>query len=177
MKPPTAFKGVLATTAAPKATAIQARSQRALAITSLLEHLQNERLPCPSRLRPSVTVRADRSWAVKANSNDPEQSTIGHEDGHDLVQPPGDGSLETLTEDQWCIIEVLLRGKTMYDNDRFELQAAKRKRKKNLHDQISLNAGIRTLSDEQWNDGFDLERQQRWEAGESTARHQSRAHC
>ncbi|KAM0478899.1 hypothetical protein ACHAPX_004877 [Trichoderma viride] len=113
-----------------------------------------------------ITVRADRSWAVKANPNDPEQSTIGHEDGDDLVQPPGDGRIESLIEDQWCIVEVLPRGKTMYDNDKFTPQAAKRKRKKNLLDQISLFSGVRILPDEQYDDGFDLQRQQRWDAGE-----------
>ncbi|UKZ61461.1 uncharacterized protein TrAtP1_002727 [Trichoderma atroviride] len=71
----------------------------------------------------------------KANSND-EQSTIGH------------GCLESLIEYQWFIVQVLPRGKTMYDNEKFTLQAAKRKRNKNLLAQISLFSGFEKPPDE-----------------------------
>lgn len=47
----------------------------------------------------------------------------------------------------------------MYDNDKFTPQAAKRKRKKSLLDQISLFSGFQMPPAEEWNDEYDPERQ------------------
>jgi hypothetical protein len=83
-----------------------------------------------------------------------------------LVELAGEEGLKTLIEDQWSIVEAFPRGKTVYDNAKFTPQAARRKKKKNLLDQISLFTGFQMLPDEEWDDGHDLERQQRWDAGE-----------
>ncbi|UKZ61466.1 uncharacterized protein TrAtP1_002732 [Trichoderma atroviride] len=119
----------------------------------------------PSKLSPSaetlewqtarITVRADRSWLVKANANGPEQRTIGHEDGDNLVQPVGDGVLQTLIEDQWCIVEVLPPRQ-----NHVQVHTTSRKAQAEEESVGPDQSALRSSN------GLDLQRQQRWDAGE-----------
>ncbi|UKZ82050.1 hypothetical protein TrVFT333_009833 [Trichoderma virens FT-333] len=67
--------------------------------------------------------------------------TVGHEDGHDLVIFGEHGTPETLRADQWRLMEVLPRGRELYDLTKVSLEAPDRKKKGNLNCQLVLDAG------------------------------------
>ncbi|KAL7952888.1 hypothetical protein V8C34DRAFT_322001 [Trichoderma compactum] len=75
-----------------------------------------------------------------------------------------DGTI-TLDEEQWDIIAVLPRGKTLYDVTKFFEDAPSRKKKPNLLAQLTLHGDVLTVPDDEWNDGLDHERQRRWDEG------------
>ncbi|KAL5087048.1 hypothetical protein Trisim1_008431 [Trichoderma cf. simile WF8] len=111
-----------------------------------------------------LTVRADYSWLLRVSLNDPPYMTIGEENGDDLTTVEVDRTV-TLDEEQWCIIAVLPCGRDLYDVTKFVLDAPGRKRKKNLLKQLTLCEDIRLVPNDEWNDGYDEERQRRWDQG------------
>ncbi|UKZ56306.1 hypothetical protein TrVGV298_010141 [Trichoderma virens] len=112
----------------------------------------------------SITTQEDYSLSIRANPTDPPQLTVGHVDGHDLVIFDDEGAPVTLKEEEWSLVEVLPRGRDLYDRIKFATEAPKRKNKGNLSQQLALDDGWTMRMEEYWNDGLDEERQAEWDA-------------
>lgn len=74
-------------------------------------------------------TREDQSLWIQTNPTDAPQYTVGPIGGDDLVIVDADGVPVTLKEDQWSLIEVLPRGRELYDRSKFSREAPDRKKK------------------------------------------------
>jgi hypothetical protein len=80
-------------------------------------------------------------------------------------------------EELWTLIEVLPRGRDLYDRTRFGAQAPDRKKKGNLALQLGLDHKRTMRPEEEWDDGLDRQRQAEWDAQtEGTARRTPSSH-
>ncbi|KAL7798821.1 hypothetical protein V8C43DRAFT_276360 [Trichoderma afarasin] len=107
---------------------------------------------------------------VRTSPNDAPQCTVGPMLGRDLVMIEIDGHPITLNEELWSLIEVLPRGRTLYDRTRFGETAPDRKKKGNLSLQLGLDHKWGMRPEEVWNDGFDRERQAEWDSKRESER-------
>ncbi|KAL6824095.1 hypothetical protein V8C40DRAFT_30922 [Trichoderma camerunense] len=112
----------------------------------------------------TIQTQPDLTIWIKTSPTDTPQCTVGPMLGRDLVIVEFNGHPITLNEELWSLIEVLPRGRDLYDRTRFGENAPDRKKKGNLSFQLGLDHKWGMRPEEEWDDGFDRQRQAEWDA-------------